>query len=129
MDIAGRGAAELKRMELIQSEKQVLSGFVIRSEKAYPMMKKYAAYLERKSQNHILSYGLGDWFDYGPKQPGESQLTPKGLTATAIYYYDVSLLHKMAKVLGKENDAVDFDRCACDIKKAFNHTFFNDTTF
>lgn len=44
------------------------------------------------SDNYILSYGLGDWFDYGPGQPGESQLTPKSLRVTAIYYYDVKLL-------------------------------------
>jgi len=97
-------------------------------EKAYPMMKKYAAYLESKSENHILSYGLGDWFDYGPQQPGESQLTPKGVTATAIYYYDVSLLQKMAGLLGKKTDAADFGRWATDIKKAFNNKFFNPKT-
>src|SRR5690606_18795871 len=38
---------------------------------AYPMMKKYVAYLESKSSGHILSHGLGDWFDYGPNRPGE----------------------------------------------------------
>ncbi len=32
-------ATELRRMELIRSEQQVLSGFVVRSEKAYPMME------------------------------------------------------------------------------------------
>ena len=31
--------AELKKMRLIQSENEVLSGFVVRSEKAYPMME------------------------------------------------------------------------------------------
>jgi protoporphyrinogen oxidase len=31
--------SELKKMELIQSEKQILGGFVVRSEKAYPMME------------------------------------------------------------------------------------------
>jgi alpha-L-rhamnosidase len=97
-------------------------------EKAYPMMKKYTAYLSSKSENHILSYGLGDWFDYGPNQPGESQLTPKGLTATAIYYYDVSILQKMAKLLGKEKDALDFERQAAEIKTAFNNKFFNAQT-
>ena len=77
-------------------------------QQAYPMMKKYVAYLERKSKNHILSHGLGDWFDYGPKQPGEAQLTPKAVTATSIYYYDVMLLSKMAGILNKKNEALQY---------------------
>src|SRR5690606_28143659 len=32
---------------------------------AYDMMKKYVAYLQNKSSDHILSHGLGDWFDIG----------------------------------------------------------------
>ncbi|HWB25742.1 MAG TPA: family 78 glycoside hydrolase catalytic domain [Chitinophagaceae bacterium] len=38
--------------------------------KAYPMAKKYVDYLTGRSNNYILSYGLGDWFDYGPREPG-----------------------------------------------------------
>ncbi len=30
-------------------------------ERAYPMMKRYVAYLETKSDGHILKHGLGDW--------------------------------------------------------------------
>ena len=55
-------------------------------------MIRYVRYLETKSRNDLLSHGLGDWFDLGPGSPGPSQLTPAGLTATAIYYYDLSLL-------------------------------------
>ena len=97
-------------------------------QQAYPMMKKYVAYLESKSANHILSHGLGDWFDYGPAAPGEAQLTPKALTATAIYYYDVALLGKMARILGHKSEAETFQQQALAIKKSFNNSFFNDTT-
>ncbi|NNV55139.1 family 78 glycoside hydrolase catalytic domain [Limnovirga soli] len=97
-------------------------------QKAYPMMEKYVAYLESKSNNHILTHGLGDWFDYGPKEPGEAQLTPKALTATAIYYYDVSLLGKMADVLHYTQAANALRQQALAIKQSFNHTFFNPTT-
>src|SRR5690606_31553891 len=54
---------------------------------SYPMMQKYIAYLQTKAKNNILSQGLGDWYDLGPKPPGVSQLTPMGVTGTAIYYY------------------------------------------
>jgi alpha-L-rhamnosidase len=95
---------------------------------AYPMMTKYVEYLERKSENHILSYGLGDWFDYGPGRPGVAQLTPISLTATAIYYYDVALLSKMALILNKGDDASRYDQLATQIKAAFNGKFFNAPT-
>ena len=93
--------------------------------KAYPMMKKYVQYLHAKSDHHILSHGLGDWFDYGPKRPGEAQLTPKALTATAIYYYDVILLSKMAAILGQQENAISYTRQAQEIKAAFNAKFFD----
>ncbi len=94
-------------------------------QKAWPMMTKYVNYLQMKSENHIVSHGLGDWFDYGPKQPGEAQLTPKALTATAIYYYDVKLLAEMAGILQKTKEQKKFENWASDIKTAFNQRFFN----
>jgi len=92
---------------------------------AYDMMKNYIGYLERKSNSYILNYGLGDWYDYGPNFPGEAQLTPKSLTATAMYYYDVDLMSKMALLLGRQSDAVTYKKRASTIKAAFNRTFFH----
>ena len=97
-------------------------------EKAWPMMIRYAEYLKSKSDHHIVSHGLGDWFDYGPKQPGEAQLTPKALTATSIYYYDVKLLSEMASVLKKTDEQIKLAAWAVEIKTAFNAKFFNPAT-
>jgi alpha-L-rhamnosidase len=94
-------------------------------QRAYPMMKKYVAYLESKSTHHILSHGLGDWFDYGPKEPGEAQLTPKAVTATSVYYYDVLLLSKMADVLDNKTEGDAFHQLSEKIKQSFNNKFFN----
>ncbi|MBE7177594.1 MAG: alpha-L-rhamnosidase, partial [Mucilaginibacter polytrichastri] len=94
-------------------------------EEAFPMMKKYVDYLGTKADSGILGHGLGDWFDYGPKQPGEAQLTPKALTATAIYYYDAVLLGKMAAILGKEKEAAQYTQLAGSIRSAFNTRFFD----
>ena len=96
--------------------------------KAYPMMKKYVSYLRDLSDNHILSHGLGDWYDLGPKFPGESQLTPKALTATSIYYYDTKLLGEMANLIGEQKDALDYRNMAEEIRKAFNKKFFDPVT-
>jgi hypothetical protein len=76
----------------------------------------------------MLTYGLGDWFDIGPGQPGEAQLTGKGLTATAIYYQDLRTLAAIANVLGKEADAASFDKEAAEVRESFNsHLLHADT--
>lgn len=93
---------------------------------AYPMMKKYVSYLETKANNHILSHGLGDWYDYGPKPPGVAQLTPKALTATAIYYYDLSLMQKVSTLLNLPDDAKTFEALRTKVKNAFNQKFFDN---
>jgi alpha-L-rhamnosidase len=92
---------------------------------AWPMMCGYVDFLKSKADHHILSHGLGDWFDLGPKNPGPSQLTPLPLTATAIYYYDLVLLSKMAGVLKKQNEMDYYASWAADVKTAFNNRFYD----
>ncbi|RHJ84774.1 family 78 glycoside hydrolase catalytic domain [Parabacteroides sp. AM08-6] len=94
----------------------------------YPDMQRYIDYLSSKANNHIIAYGLGDWFDIGPNSPGEAQLTSNGVTATAIYYYDVTLMEKMANLLGKQEDARKYGELATKIKEAFNQTFWEPST-
>lgn len=97
--------------------------------KAYPAMKQYVEYLRSKAEDNLISYGLGDWFDIGPKVPGESQLTPNGVTATAIYYYDLTLISKMANLLGKPADAATYDSLAQAVRKSFNGKYLDTSTF
>lgn len=97
-------------------------------DKAWPMMVKYVEYLKSKSDNHILAYGLGDWFDLGPKKPGQAQLTPLGLTATAIYYYDLKLLSEMSVILNKKAEHEKYSKWASEIKDAFNSKYFDPKT-
>jgi hypothetical protein len=85
----------------------------------YEDMKRYVAYLGRKANSGILSYGLGDWYDIGPKPPGVAQLTSLDVTATAIYYQDLSTLSKVAVTLGKPEDAAAFDATARAIRSTF----------
>ena len=94
----------------------------------YAMMQRYINYLGTKSKNHILSQGLGDWYDLGPNPPGVSQLTPMGITGTAIYYYDLTILQQIAKVLGKIEDFKVYQNLAIQVRKSFNQQFFNMTT-
>ena len=93
----------------------------------YDGMKRYVAYLGTKARTNILSHGLGDWYDIGPRPPGVSQLTPISLTATAFYYYDTWVLAQTAAILGKTDEATKFATRANEIRAAFNRAFFNPT--
>lgn len=95
---------------------------------SYDMMKRYLAYLDKQSDNGILSEGLGDWYDLGPKHPGVSQLTSKGVTATAMFYYDLTILRKIAHMLNKPVDARRYAKRAEAVRIAFNSKFFNKQT-
>jgi len=96
--------------------------------RAYPMMTRYVDYLHRKSKDNILFHGLGDWYDLGPKHPGEAQLTPKALTATSIYYYDLMLVSKIAELLNKDSDVRKYGDLANGVKGAFQKKFYNPET-
>jgi len=91
----------------------------------YSMMQCYVNYLSTKANSHILSQGLGDWYDLGPKPPGVSQLTPMGVTGTAIYYYDLNIMEKIATLLGKKADAMNYAKLAIEVRKSFNNKFFD----
>ena len=88
----------------------------------YDGMKRYVAYLGSRATNHIVSHGLGDWYDIGPKPPGVAQLTPIALTATAFYYYDAAVLARTAAMLGNGKDAKQYAALAAEIRAAFNET-------
>jgi alpha-L-rhamnosidase len=94
----------------------------------YEVMRKYAEYLATRADDHIISYGLGDWYDVGPGPLGESQLTSRGVTATSIYYLDLTVLQKVSLLLGKDVDARKFAALARAVRVAFNAKMFNPQT-
>jgi hypothetical protein len=108
----------------------------------YPAMQRYAEYLRGKAQGHLLLYGLGDWYDIGPKNPGRSQLTSAGVTATAIYYEELIALAHVAfliecsdyasnhevEVASDHKMSGDYLMEANEVKKAFNARFFHADT-
>jgi hypothetical protein len=93
----------------------------------YDGMKRYVDYLASRATNHIVNYGLGDWYDIGPKPPGIAQLTPISLTAAAFYYYDTWILAQTAALLGKPDEAKQFETRAAEIRTAFNEKIYDAT--
>ena len=94
----------------------------------YEGMARYVDYLASKAKGGIVSHGLGDWYDLGPKPPGEAQLTPKALTATAFYHEDTRVLGRAAALLGRTEDAKRYAARAEGIRAAFNKAFLDPAT-
>ena len=94
----------------------------------YQMMVNYLSYLQAESVDYINYKGLSDWYDLGPNPPGVSQLTPKGVTATAMWYYDLTLMCKIAAHLGKTDDVQKYQAIAEKVSSAFNAKFFDAQT-
>jgi hypothetical protein len=92
------------------------------------MMRRYVDYLGSRATGRILSYGLGDWYDLGPKPPGVAQLTPVALTATAFYCQDARIYARVAALLGRPEEAGRYARLADEIQAAFNRKFFDPQT-
>ena len=91
----------------------------------YDKMKNYVSFLDSQAKNNILNVGLGDWYDIGPKPAWGSQLTPVSFTATAIFFYDYLIMSQMATVIGKTDDAKQFEQKAEAIRQSFNEKFYN----
>lgn len=96
--------------------------------KYYQNMRRYVDYLSTRADRHILSFGLGDWYDYGDFRAGFSRNTPVPLVATAHYYMSVEYLIKAASIVGNDYDVRYYSSLAYDIMVAFNERFLNHDT-
>jgi alpha-L-rhamnosidase len=94
-------------------------------EQSLPMMTRYVNYLGTKARDEIVAYGLGDWYDIGPGEPGPSKLTPRGVTATATYYQDVIILEQVNRLLGQQADGDRYAKLATRVREAFQRHFFD----
>ena len=92
---------------------------------SFDSMNRYVDYLGSMAEDNVVSYGLGDWFDVGPKRPGVAQLTPVGLTATAFYFRDLQIVAQTSRVLGRAADAAKYDRLARHVAQAFDRRFYH----
>ena len=89
------------------------------------VMRGYTSYLGTRAKDGIVAYGLGDWYDIGPGEPGFSKLTTAGVTATAIYYQDLRVLEQATELLGKTEESRGYRSKADAIRTAFNRRFFD----
>jgi alpha-L-rhamnosidase len=95
---------------------------------SYAAMQRYADYLESRAVDGMIDYGLGDWYDIGPKPPGPSQLTSRKVTATGVYYEDLVALTRIAALLGRPDDAASYKARADRERELFNQALFHPET-
>ncbi|RYE13364.1 MAG: alpha-L-rhamnosidase, partial [Sphingobacteriales bacterium] len=89
-------------------------------ENNYASMVKYIDFVNKRAVNYLLpSEGFGDWLNV-------KEETPKDLVATAYYANSVSLLSKIAGVLGKRADSLAYDELHHNIKAAFNKAYVSE---
>jgi alpha-L-rhamnosidase len=93
--------------------------------RVYPMMQRYVASLESRAVGGIVAFGLGDWYDIGPGEPGVSKLTTLGVTGTLMLYEDAAAMQKIATLLGRREEAARYGKLAGQEAEAFNAKYFD----
>jgi alpha-L-rhamnosidase len=97
----------------------------------YDSAKKWVNYMLGFVTNGIISRdNYGDWCvpPADPKQihtTDPSRITDKALLATSYFYYDLRLMERYARLLGKSDDAQRFGKLADEMKIAFNKKFLD----
>ncbi len=81
----------------------------------YPFMTRWLEFSLRRSTNLVLSGGVGDHL--------APQRTPTDVVDTAYFAHSAQLVARAAALLGKTNDAAEYDKLFHDIADAFDQAF------
>ena len=85
---------------------------------SYAAMQRYMGYLASQAQDHVLSYGLGDWGAFDTS-------TPSAIAATTGYYSFATTMARIAGTLGHDADAAGYRTLAGQIRDAFNARWYD----
>ncbi|MCY1719437.1 family 78 glycoside hydrolase catalytic domain [Prolixibacteraceae bacterium Z1-6] len=99
-------------------DKRILAGH-------YLSMKRYMEFLDNVSTDFIAPRSwIGDWGSLvKDRRAGELDAT-----ATAFYYFNATILSKVAAILDKKADQQHFEELAANIREAYNKNYFNAET-
>ncbi|NOY60740.1 MAG: family 78 glycoside hydrolase catalytic domain [Calditrichaeota bacterium] len=88
-------------------------------ERNYDGMAAWVEYMRRHSKNDLYEVeGYGDWIavEKSPSKP----------IGSAYFYYSTSLLARMAKIIGREEDAQKYEQLAQKIAAAYNRKHLDE---
>lgn len=91
----------------------------------YPAARRYCDYLESRAVGGLVDFGMGDWYDIGPHDPGEAQLTSRVLTGTAVLIEALRTMAEIAPLAGHAEDVSSYQQRAAAIVRAFTKRFYD----
>ena len=96
-------------------------------EEQYASMAAWVGYMRQQAgDGYLWNSGkhYGDWLAVPPADSNRPRpMTDHGLLATAFFAYSTSLVARAARVLGRSDDAAEYEHWLAQIKAAFNHEF------
>lgn len=94
----------------------------------YDSMKGWIGFMETHAVDYIWNYKLqfGDWVALDAEEGSYFGATPNDLTCTAYFAYSTGLFVKIAKILGKTEDAEKYQELYEKIVDKFQRTFFDE---
>ncbi|WP_435414378.1 family 78 glycoside hydrolase catalytic domain [Polaribacter aestuariivivens] len=91
----------------------------------YDMMKKWVAHHKASSKELISNMNsFADWLQPYPKNGNNKGDTSHSLIGTAFFAHSANLTAKTAKVLGKTEEFIKYNRLYKEVAKAFENKFF-----
>lgn len=105
---------------LMYGDKEILK-------RQFRSMKAWIDFMKEHSTDYIWNYKLqfGDWVALDAEEGSYFGATPNDLTCTAYFAYSTGLFAKMAKALGEEEIAAEYEELHGSIVKKFQDTFFD----
>lgn len=96
--------------------------------KQYASMKAWIDFMQEHANDYIWNYKLqfGDWVALDAQEGSYFGATPNDLTCTAYFAYSTGLFAKAARVLGKTEDAEQYEALRDRIVEKFQRTFFDE---
>lgn len=96
--------------------------------KQYDSMKSWINFMKNNSVDFIWNFQLqfGDWVALDAEEGSYFGATPNDLTCTAYFAYSTKLFVKMAKIIGNEQDAQEYEELYKKVLDKYQRTFFND---
>ena len=98
----------------------------------YPGMKAWVDCQRKKEESlggvHLIKDGFhfADWLALDNEQPGPFGATDPLYIASAYYYKDVRIVAASAEIIGKAEEAEEYQRLSGEILKAIRATYFDE---
>lgn len=95
-------------------------------ENQYKSMKDWVEYIRKQGDNEFLwntGFHFGDWLALDARAGERAGATDNDFISTVFYAQSTKLLSKIAKIIGNDQDANEYEKLYCEIFQAFQNEF------